>query len=341
MLQFLSGAALVFARDIEEQVWKSSGREIDITRLDKAVTLAMQDFRAGRLRSVRSTGVRSSHVDVIVSEGATKAYAVRIDTFNLQRKRITGWDGRIRHLGFVRFLARFHKELLAGAIGHIFIGLSGLLLFSNALLGAALAWPVKHKLRIVLFPKSRLAYNMAALYAWHRALGMWSLPFLLVIAGSGSLLVWWPYRVDAPVVAVEPRVGDPKLSSAVKRGMSLYPDSSFVSVEPPIPNRPLYVVRLRQRLEPHPVVGNTYVWIDLMGRVEGTADPLSGGLSTVKSSIYSVHTAQIGGFVLKAVFALAGLGVSLLILLGLGMFLSKRSKKKSGNKRNARSALQS
>src|SRR5262245_24910557 len=143
-LQGLTGACLVFHRDIGRMVSPSpaGGAMAPISDLLRSATEASNGARITRL------SMSDAHRDVIEAsyvDHLDHTRAILVDAATAQPlgqrelEPVTPFDGSVG-----RWLLNVHMSLLSGRSGEIFVGVSGIVLFTSAMLGLYVAWPPRN-----------------------------------------------------------------------------------------------------------------------------------------------------------------------------------------------------
>ncbi len=325
-VQAASGAFLVFHREIDG--WHLAGNDHPLvaTTLDERIaTIAAE--RGADVTSIFSSTGYSNQFDAHLEDDATGAVTVvRINgQGRILRERALEapvWEG-----GLYLAANRFHRHLLAGPVGAWIVGLSGIVLLSNIVVGLTLAWPARSRWRGALIPR-RTRSTLAALYTWHRALGLWIAPLALVTISCGVLLAFEDGTARV-LGATNKMPADYRRSAetfistaqAVEEAKRHYPGATFTGVTMPSAARPLYSVFLRQRSEPNQAYGATRVFVTAAdGKMIGTFDPLRAPIADrFMSVLFPLHTGQIGGWPGRIVALAIGLWVIGMLTLGVGL----------------------
>src|SRR5204863_4627665 len=135
------------------------------------------------------------------------------------------------------------------------IGLSGVLLLTNIVLGLSLAWPRAREWARALVPVGAGA-PAAKVYSWHRAIGLWlAIPALLAVS-AGIIRAYDDPLADrfedtrpAPTeaaVAAEPASAGASVAEALSTALHLYPGSTLAALKLPSAHAPWFAVRVRQ-----------------------------------------------------------------------------------------------
>jgi uncharacterized iron-regulated membrane protein len=155
-----------------------------------------------------------------------------------------------------------------------------------------------------------------------------------------------PLSLSAPFDAARPpptaswveaqsRLQSPTLAEAVSTALALYPGSKLAAVEFPDSDSPWFAVRVTQSHDVRRFFGTTDVYIsNRNGRVlENYAANAMPPSVQIWDALYAVHTGEIGGTAGRCLVAL--IGVSLLVLIGLGVGLYFVQRNRPGGRRKA------
>lgn len=245
-----------------------------------------------------------------------------------------------------KWLLHFHESLLSGDTGLIFIGTSGILLFSSLVLGFVIAWPKRRAWKPV-FRVNRWNNTTQKLFGWHRMLGLTIGALMLVSAASGTYLALAPTLRPMLVSATgfrpgfKPRPVDelapPTLTAqqALDAARKHFINAVLARATLPTAKSPAYGFRLLQAGEGRRWAGTTTVFIDPAdGHALDIYDPLNAPLANrVTDLLYPVHTGEIGGAIARILMMLGGLTLPTLYVTGVWAWL--RSRQRRSKKRPA------
>ena len=333
LLQALSGIVLVFHRPIDDQLLGASGRPVSLAVVDAAIVDLKRLTQGTRVLEYFPSGGVSGQLDILVDRGGGVRDVVRIDGATGEVLRISAWEGPVSGLSVFRIVLLFHKQLLASQAGHWIIGVSGAVLFINILLGLRLAWPARGRWRAILVPRGTKS-TAAALFAWHRALGLWLAPFGLLIAATGSLMVWSPnlqkllVPETAPPVphALSPGQAVIPPSAAVAAALARFGDGAPAVVTLPNFQRSWYSVQLRRPGELRRVFGTTRVLVDATtGQLLQATDAVSAPVAArVLAGLWPVHSGEWAGVITRLLTLTTGVWLAITVGLGLMLWWKRR-----------------
>lgn len=232
-------------------------------------------------------------------------------------------------------LFHLHRFVLAGDIGKVVVGVSGLALLVTSLAGLVLWWPGRRRaawrLRISFGGSwKRLCYTA------HRAVGIVALPVLAFLGFSGLYfnLPDWVVPAVSAVLDVSP---SGKLRSAPVRGEPIgaeraliaaqaqFPQARLTRIALPAKNSAPYEVRLRQPGELRRGDGATRVTIDTYsGAALRIVDPLDGlAGDRLLAVLFPLHSGEALGLPGRLFIAGCGLLPLMFLLSGLYMWWAR------------------
>ena len=323
LVQAATGTLNVFRWELDERTVAGEAVPVNFRALGAAVD-RLAAAPGTSVSSVWTSGTGAGRFDIHYSVGDS-GRVMRVDGRG-RRLRDRSSDAAATDGAIWDSITSIHTSLMAGDAGKWLIGISGLLLLSNILLGLKLAWPKRRTLLKILFgwPAGGPA---ARLYGWHRKLGLWlAFPALLTVS-AGVLMVFADGVERAlgaglpdPVAAATGPVQEPiGFGAAVGVALQAFPRATFSGASLPSEDAPWYRVRVRNAGELPRKWGTSVVYVAPGdGLVLGTYDaarPRAG--RAILDTLYALHTGQAGG-TLGRLIVLA-IGMSLLALIGLGV----------------------
>ncbi len=325
----VSGSALVFEDTLNDWLRPDlhhvspSGERVSLDAVVDAVTEAYPEATPW------IANLPTAQRDPVVVRLGPEAPSVFIDPY-----RATILGEQHPDEGLVNTIVGLHVELLAGRIGGLIVGVSGLLLVLLTATGLVLWWP--RRLR-QLWQALRVSWQQGALrfnYDLHRAGGFYTTLFLLLTALTGSAFIFYPttqqliatltasdsWPPPAPTVAEEHGVETPTAVSyrdvmaATNRAL---PDAEATYVYfPQAPDAPV-TVRLRTPPEWHPN-GRSFVYVRPSGasvlRVDDAREAPWG--AQLLQTFYPLHVGAVGGLFVKWLYVILGLAPAVLSVTG-------------------------
>lgn len=232
---------------------------------------------------------------------------------------------------FLGLMREIHLTLVAGTIGHWILAVSGLLLFTNLIFGLVIAWPKRGQWRRALRPRGRRG-STAGYYSWHKALGLWAGIPALVIAGTGSLILFEQQvrdltGVEEASLPANPATGKPVgFAAAARAAAAAIPGSRFVGTTMPTSDDASYHAWVRAPGELYRGgYGGSLVIVDANnGKIRGAwpATEASAGQIFI-ASLYPLHTGESLGMVGRLLVLAIGIWLAAMIILGLLLWWRK------------------
>jgi uncharacterized iron-regulated membrane protein len=339
-VQGLTGALLVFHREADRLVLPAADRG-PMASLDLIVGKASTAANA----RIERISIIERHGDVVSAEYHDKAGEPRSVLVDSASAKILG--GRDLEPiapasgSFSQWLYHLHQSMLLGEDRDLPTGISGILLFTAALIGIWIAWPRRGAWRST-FAWQRWRSTDQRLYGWHRAVGLAAGLMLMVTVPCGIYLVFagevrpvlakmvphkLPYRATPAATSMANRIApQPALAIAQAR----FPGAAFVSIAMPTPASPVYAVRLRQARETRLWAGVTSVTVNgATGAVVDVYDPLNAPLSNrIADLLFSIHNGEIAGFGGRLLILFVGLSLPMLYAFGVATWWRRRSRRK-------------
>jgi uncharacterized iron-regulated membrane protein len=256
---------------------------------------------------------------------------------------------------FIGWIALVHTELLIGERGKNILGVSALLLVCMIVTGFFLWWPPGGKERNGRARKILRGFKIGLSGPWkkvmfdtHRAIGIYTSIFLLIVAFTGvslvfnkavaelaNLLTASPPRPVPPVsVAIGTGREMPSVDELLHKADRVLPGAATWINFPQTPQAPL-VIRKKLPEELHPN-GRSFVYFDqYSGEVlfveKGPAAPVG---TRIYNTFYPIHTGVIGGSSTRVLQVMVGF--SPLVLLVTGYLMWRNRKKAKAYKASSR-----
>lgn len=230
------------------------------------------------------------------------------------------------------WLFDLHHHFLAGEAGDVVVGIAGLAAIAFVITGTILWWRTRRTFRLRLWP---VRLTAPAIRMHHRDLGVLAAPLLLLVALTGTMMVFRPVAaaVLAPLSApsaIEADLKAPRFKAGrlapdldwqaiVRDAQRTFPDAELRIIAAPKKVGDPVTVRLKQPAEWLPN-GRTMVWFDPAdGRLLASRDALAMQPGTqVFNMAYPVHAGKVGGIAYR--LALTALGIALVLLGSLAVW---------------------
>jgi len=337
VMQALTGVFLVFHWEIGDVLIPGPARALDVNRFDEALRQLVAEKPGRTISSIWATAGRAGRYNVSVDEPSGDSISVRMDGQGaiLNERPDDAWSNG----GWVEKIVLFHQTLLAGDVGHLVVGVSGILLLTNLVLALKLAWPASGQWRRALLPPPARA-TAAKIYGWHRALGLAIAPVALVTVACGTLLVFEDpvgemIGAEAPAPTPDPAEGVDGTAAvtpgaAIATALARYRDSELAGVKFPAAESPWYRVRVLRPGETRRVFGTTTILVGARtGRVLGDFDALTAPPARkFMDKLYPIHTGEIGGIAGRILIIVIGTWLLTMITLGVSLWATRRAAKR-------------
>lgn len=235
------------------------------------------------------------------------------------------------------WLFDLHHYLFAGETGKVVAGFAGLAAVVFVVTGTILWWRTRRTFRLRLWP-ARM--SGPAVRMQHRDLGLVTAPLLLLLALTGSMLIFRPFAsfLLSPLTApstLEAELAAPMLSGGplsqnldwagiVAAAHRAFPEAQIRILALPKKSGDPIIVRMKQESEWLPN-GRSTVWFDSAnGRLLARRDALAMQPGTQAfNMLYPVHAAKVGGLTWRLLSTFAGLVMTLLGSLAVWSFWFK------------------
>ena len=336
LLQALTGVICVFHWELDDATIAAPAVPLDLVRVSAHLErLAPRGSGRTVVEMWTSAGV-GDRWDVTLA-GRDPAI-VRIDGAG-RTLRVRRAGERLADGGLLDTLDNLHQTLLAGDPGGWIIGLSGLLLVSNLLMGALAAWPrgghARGKWRRALTPPRRGALA-ARLHGWHRALGLAIVAPVLLLVSAGVLRAFsdgFQELIGAALPAppaIKPGASGIALARAVEAALHARPRARLAAVIFPQPGDAVWTIRLVEPGELSRAYGQSRVYVDGRdGRVIGAWDaPAASWRYRLADAVLPVHTGEAAGTGGRVLVMLLGTGLAAMIALGASLWWQRRRQRR-------------
>jgi uncharacterized iron-regulated membrane protein len=236
------------------------------------------------------------------------------------------------------WLFDLHHHLFAGEAGETVIGVAGLAAIVFVLTGAVLWWRTRRTFRLRAWPPRLTG---PAIRRHHRDLGIVVAPLLLLVALTGTMMIFRPVAdfvlaplsapgaieadLRAPRLAAGPLAPNPDWAAMVVAAHRAFPDAQLRILSlPKKPGDPI-AVRMKRAAEWLPN-GRTTLWFDpATGALLGQRDALTMQSGTQAFNMaYPLHAGKVGGLAYRLALTLVGLALFLLGTLAVWSFWFRR-----------------
>jgi len=343
----ITGTIAVFYGEFQR--WETPGVPETVQASPEAIGRAVASARQQIVRS----GAKPTDVYVITPSAEMPRIIVDFEPEALS------YDAEGRPAGpgaheLTHFLTELHYELnLPATIGFVMVGVLGVLLVA-LIVGGALALPRMFRDAFTLRLDGGRRLSRVDL---HNRIAVWGLPFHFAVALSGALmgLSLLVVAIAAPVKfggdslkAMTAIYGNPQtiVAQARKAGPPppmAEPEARIVAALRNMarehPNNPPIYLTLSQFGTPNEqlIVGAAHkdrliytegYRIDSAGGLMGKDGYSDGEVSRqVSASMFRIHAGAFGGFGVKLIYVLLGLGISFLCTTGVDIWLAKSAEK--------------
>lgn len=328
LVQALTGALIVFHWEIDDSALTLRHQPLDLARLEQRIDQINHDGSGRQVSALWTSAGLADRFDIFVDGSVRKpGETLRVaGNGEVLRSRTDGTTG------LTGLLVGIHHDLLGGTTGKWIVGTSGLLLFTNLLVGLYMAWPRKGQWRAVFKIRQRGPAPLR-LYSWHRALGLLAVIPGLVIVAAGVMLVFTDQTKaivgfeDPPALApLPPTATDIGFAAAVQRAQAAVPGSSLTAVKFPTETDATYEVRLLQPGGLRRAYGNSAVLIAAAtGELRAVRKELAASpATTFFDALFPIHTGEASGVIGRILVLATGLWLLAMITAGWFLFRARR-----------------
>lgn len=336
----LSGTLAVFLHELYR--WEQPNAPVVTEPLSaEAVATAVQEGYA------KALAANAAH-DIVIMGPSPIHSRVLVDFHDHETGVNGSWlaDGNGRlivptQMPWSQFVANLHMQLhLPRTWGMFLVGLTGVALLSS-LISGLLSHPRLFKDAFALRWGGARRLEQADL---HNRLGVWGLPFHVVVSTTGALLGLATLVVG--VLALAAYDGDserafadilgpmpteeetaaplPDVASMIRQVQAQHPDAEFVNVLLQHVAKAGQVVNVGMRTPGHLAMANSYFF-------NGEGKPLGdGGLETgsigkqILGALQPLHFGWFGGFAVKVAYGLLGIAITVVTCTGITIWLARR-----------------
>jgi uncharacterized iron-regulated membrane protein len=283
---------------------------------------------------------KSPEAVIQVVGGGTEPLQIMVDPY---RGAILGARGETET--FANALFHWHTSLLAGEAGEKVTGMAALLLIVLVASGVIVWWPGLRRLGQAVQVNWRANWKRVN-FDLHRAAGFWTSLYLVVVAITGSSLIFhdaymvglnWvtrsPARPAPPPVTPLAGLASLPLDTLVELANEALPGGAVTVVSLPQRSTAPLVVRKKLEAELHPN-GRNFVYLHPQtGEVLALENALTAPVGTrAYNNLYPIHIGRWGGLMSRVLSSLLGLVPLLLLVSG---FLMWQNRSRGGRRRAA------
>lgn len=234
------------------------------------------------------------------------------------------------------FIYDLHMHLLAERTGAAIVGYGGIGILLLLVTGVWAWWPRGSWRKALAF--KRRAVPTRRLRDLHKLAGLWSLPVLVVLVGTGVMLglpdesdrvlgaLAGP--VDPVPVVVSGQNGGRQIpvAAALARAHAALPAARLAWIEVPGHGNGVFRLRMQQPGDPSYRFPHSFVMVDqYTGQVRAVVDARRAGVATtINNWLHPLHDASVGGLGARVLAVVAGLFPLALFVTGLRRWSRRR-----------------
>ena len=331
LIQAITGLLILFQWELKDAAISNIHRPTDIAAIEQRMNILAPPGSGEEVTSIWVTAGLPDRYDINVSNPATEAS----QTFRVAGDGtvLRGPDDSNRLIDFIDTLISIHHGLLAGDTGEWIVGISGLLLLSNLVMGLIIAWPRKGTWARTLKP-ARAGPSAARLYSWHRVVGLWAVLPAFLLVGSGVLLRFQhgtAALIGSQSVTMDsiPSSGPAiPFSKAVAIAAEAFPGSKLTMANMPNKDDATYQIQMLAPGEIRRAYGTSTVFINAStSSIRGTFPAAEApGPRAFMDSLYALHTGEAAGLPGRLLTGAIGLWLASMVIMGI-MLWSKRRRR--------------
>lgn len=331
LVQLLTGLILQFYQEIESLTLPEASDVLDFKAVDNGLGTMLKAREGSRVPFVYVANNTFREFDAYMVDAEGSYSVLRVDGEGSVLRELPS-NPEVLDAGFFELVLELHAKLWAGDVGHVIVGISGMLLFTNMMLGLKLAWPRRGAWRKALSWPG-VTKGAAGMYGFHRAIGLaFILPAILFI-GAGVLLSWEdqlgvPFGAPqpAPEVAAVSDLVPIGLDAAVSAAKADFPDAQVSMFTLPSLEKPYYRIRLLQAGEMRRLYGETTVYVgaeqgDVLKAYDALALPVG---QRFLNSFYGLHNGGAMGLPGRILSFLTGVWLLVMMVLGVRLWWLRR-----------------
>lgn len=349
----LTGSALVFYRYLEEQIYadtllvEAPATRISIDEALKAAVSAYPEETVLGVLAPRHEQATYLAYRYYTPEGAGEPIFTYVSVHPATGKVLgeRQWGKTV-----MTFLYSLHNTLTLGMVGSIVVGLIGIVFMLSLFTGLYLWWPKGGKWKQALWFK-KTATSHRRNFDIHRVFGFYPLIVLLVIAFSGTYMIF-PKQMRSMVELASPLFPDLEHEANVQASEGavplpyhtaiaivrrIFPDADISRFDRPHDPKHPYVIRFRAEGQPGITSDYNEVFIEpYTGEILGIKrwDEASGGDKFLAWQ-FPLHNGEALGLSGRLLVFVSGFLPLVLYITGLNMWLKRRKGRKSAARMNS------
>lgn len=343
----ISGSVLVFENEINRTLHSkmftpSKGEALSVEELKQAVKTAYPEGKIHRIYTPDERSANGVYNFIMLNQDERMNVYVDPSTGTILGTKDSGT--------FLQFVTDFHHTFLIQSEtirGMDLVGYTGVALLIISISGIVLWWP-KGKMKRFAFKKQQASHPYKKQYEWHRLIGIYSIPFLLLIAITGALFPFGE-KIFTPL-GLETRKGPTPeqlmieteketflpFTQLTKAATKDYPEAIITQIRMPREEKQPIEFRLSYKYDPsQQSTGNVRVWVN---PYEGTAIKVVDSTkdksfaSVYQTWLFPLHTGRFGGLFTQVLFFIGGFIPTILGVTGVIMWRLRTKKKASKQK---------
>lgn len=348
----LTGSALVFYRYLEEQIYadtlliEAPETHISIDEALKAAVNAYPEETVLGVMAPRHEEATYLAYRYYTPESANEPIFTYVSVHPTTGKVLgeRQWGKTV-----MTFLYSLHYTLTLGPIGSIVVGFIGIVFMLSLFTGLYLWWPKSGKWKQALWFKKNAGTHRRN-FDIHRVFGFYPLIVLLVIAFSGTYMIF-PQQVRSVVELTSPLFPDLeheanvqapegatplRYHTAIAIGRRIFPDAAISRFDRPHDPRHPYVIRFHAKGQPGITSDYNEVFVEpYTGEILGIKrwDKASGGDKFLAWQ-FPLHNGEAFGLPGRLLVFASGFLPLVLYITGLNMWLKRRRGRKNVAREN-------
>ncbi|MFC3053556.1 PepSY-associated TM helix domain-containing protein [Kordiimonas pumila] len=325
LVQAVTGVALVFHREIESAILSEPAGDSDFGAIDQTITKVLAEREGSHIPFVYAANEAFNSYDVYVADADDNYSVIRMAGDGTILRELPS-NPEVLDAGFFELVLELHAKLWSGDTGHIIIGISGIILLSNIIMGIALAWPQGRRWRgAIRMPKNKS--GKAGMYGLHRSFGLlFGVPAALVVL-AGTLLAWEDNIAEMlgteSVVPTVPAISKlpenyVSLSAAISLAQAQFPTAGISVFTVASAEKPYYRIRMAQPEELRTIYGKTTLYISAVdGSILALDNPMIAPVNNrLVNAFYPLHIGEALGLIGRFIVFMVGCWILAMMFLG-------------------------